>query len=131
MATVLAATAASYTRFSLTHASDSVPVDCTMSQIQQRPNIVPIQSLFPHRIQVLQPIHAIIQPEDGEYVATFFDANINASGESPLEAIESLKEVIATTFLFFLGNEQALGQEPKRQLSILRQFLLLTPEYGS
>ena len=53
-------------------------------QIQRRSVIVPIQDLAV-RVEVIQPILAVVQEEDGGFVASFFNANINASGETQLK----------------------------------------------
>jgi len=92
-------------------------------QIQHRSVIVPIQSLEPSQIEVIQPILAVVQEEDGAFVASFVDANMNSSGESQLDAVEMLKDVIASSFQLFLSREAVLGDEPKRQLAVLRHFL--------
>jgi predicted RNase H-like HicB family nuclease len=92
-------------------------------QIQRRSVIVPIQDLAPARVEVIQPILAVVQDEDGTFVASFVDANINASGESQLDAVEMLKDVIASSFQLFHNKEAVLGEEPTRQLAVLRHFL--------
>jgi len=89
----------------------------------QRSVIVPIQSLEPGPVEVTQPILAVVYEEDGVFVASFADANINASGESQLEAVEMLKDVLASSFRVFIENEAVLGREPQRQLTVLRRFL--------
>ena len=91
-------------------------------QIRQRPIIVPIQSLEPSPVEVTQAILAVGE-EDGAFIASFLDANINASGETQLDAVEMLKDVIASSFQLFVSKESVLGEEPKRQLAVLRHFL--------
>ena len=56
-------------------------------------------------------------------MASFVDANMNASGETQLDAIEMLKDVIASSFRLFLSKPAVLGEEPKRQLAVLRHFV--------
>ena len=92
-------------------------------QIRQRPIIVPIQSLEPSPVEVTQAILAVVRGEDGAFIASFLDANINASGETQLDAVEMLKDVIASSFQLFVSKESVLGEEPKRQLAVLRHFL--------
>ena len=75
-------------------------------------------------VEVIQPILAVVQEEDGTcFVASFVDANINASGETQLEAVEMLKDMISSSFQLFLTREAVLGDEPKRQLAVLRHFV--------
>lgn len=85
--------------------------------------IVPIQSLSPHPLDVRKHLNAVVSYEDGAYVASFIDANINGSGDTLLDAVEMLKEMIASTYLFFEANEASLGSEPQRQLNVLREFI--------
>jgi predicted RNase H-like HicB family nuclease len=103
-------------------------VEVLEEQIRRRSVIVPIQDLAPARVEVIQPILAIIQEEDGAFVASFVDANINASGESQLDAVEMLKDVIASSFQLFLKKEGVLGDEPRRQLAVLRHFVRIPQE---
>ncbi len=98
-------------------------VEALEQRINQRSVIVPIQDLEPSPVDVKQPIFAVVQEEDGVYVASFVDANMNASGESQLDAVEMLKDVIASSFQLFLNKEAVLGEEPQRQLAVLRRFL--------
>lgn len=92
-------------------------------QSKPRSGVVPIQDLEPSPIEVTHPIFAVVYEEDGVYIASFLDANMNASGESQLDAVEMLKDVIASSFRLFVEKESLLGEEPKRQLAVLRHFL--------
>jgi hypothetical protein len=98
-------------------------VEVLEEQMQRRSVIVPIQNLEPSRVEVIQPILAVVQEDEGAFVASFVDANMNASGESQLEAIEMLKDVIASSFRLYVSKEAILGDEPKRQLAVLRHFV--------
>ncbi len=98
-------------------------VEVLERQIQRRSVIVPIQDLAPANVQVIKPILAVVQEDDEAFVVSFVDANLNASGETQLEAIEMLKDVIASSFQILVGKEAILGDEPKRQLAVLRHFV--------
>ena len=91
--------------------------------LSMRGSIYPIDSLIPSELEIKRTIHAQVTYEDESYLACFVDANINASGESELDAIEMLKARIATTFRNFAENEDRLGREPTRQLAVLREFV--------
>jgi hypothetical protein len=95
----------------------------TAQMQQSRPTIVPIQSLEPAPLAVTKTILAVVQQEDETFIASFFDANINASGETQLEAVEMLKDMIASTFRLLTKKETVLGEGPKKQLAVLRQFV--------
>jgi len=98
-------------------------VEALEQRINQRSLIVPIQDLEPSPVEVKQPIFAVVHEEDGVFVASFVDANMNASGETQLDAVEMLKDVIASSFQLFLSKEPILGKEPQRQLAVLRRFV--------
>lgn len=85
--------------------------------------IVPIQSLATSEFILIMPILAVVQDEDGAFVASFFDANVNASGDTQLDAIEALKERLIITFRLYTERESELGELPRRQLSVLREFI--------
>ena len=91
--------------------------------LSMRGVIYPIDSLIPGRVIVKKTIHAQVVYEDECYIARFVDANINASGESELDAVEMLKDAIAGAFLAFSEKEHLLGREPARQLAVLREFV--------
>jgi hypothetical protein len=88
-----------------------------------KPVVLPIQSFAPDRYEVLKPIWAVVQEDDGAFVASFFDANINASGNDQLDAVEMLKEMIVSTFRLFAEKEAVLGPETQRQFAVLREFM--------
>ena len=98
-------------------------VEALEQRINHRSVIVPIQDLEPSPVEVKQPIFAVVQEEDGVFVASFVDANMNASGETQLDAVEMLKDVIASSFRLFSNREAILGEEPRRQLAVLRHFV--------
>jgi hypothetical protein len=98
-------------------------IDVLEHQVHQRSTLIPIQDLEPSPVEVVTPILAVVQEEDGVFVASFVDANMNASGETQLDAMEMLKGVIASSFQFFLSKENVLGEEPKRQLAVLKHFV--------
>ena len=66
----------------------------------------------------------VVRREGEEYIASFFDANINSSGDTDEEAVSNVKDMIVATFEVF-GSKKAteLGPEPERQMGVLRQFL--------
>lgn len=93
---------------------------------KQQSVIVPISTLAAGRVALKRDIQVVVQREDDEYIATFFDANISASGESDVEAVDALKEIMCAKFLKFseLGQEK-LGRQPARQLEALKAVMEL------
>jgi hypothetical protein len=85
--------------------------------------IVPIETLAPEPYVLKRPFQVVVQPSDGEYIATLFDANLGMTGDTAEEAVANLKATIIDTFDLFEENEALLGPEPERQLAILRELI--------
>ncbi|MBM4027620.1 MAG: hypothetical protein FJ280_19785 [Planctomycetes bacterium] len=86
--------------------------------------LVPIQSLAPEPYEVVKPFQVVVRPADGEYIASFFDANLSASGETQAEAVLHLKDVIAAAFEILAEMKEAeLGPGPLRQKKTLEEFI--------
>ena len=85
---------------------------------------IQISTFAPEPYEVLRPIPVLIRPDGDELVASFVEANINASGETQQEAFESLKSLLLDIFdsLRALPAER-LGPEPARRLAVLRDFI--------
>lgn len=83
-----------------------------------------IESFFPESIKVLRPLKILVRSEGDDFLASFFDANINASGDTAAEAILNLKDMIVATMDLLDGlPKEKLGPGPKRQIDVLRHFL--------
>jgi predicted RNase H-like HicB family nuclease len=94
----------------------------------QRSIIVPIESFAPEPFEVIKPFHVVVEPADGEFIASLYDANINASGETEEEAVADLKDMMLTLFERLQQEpEQALGVGPKRQLAVLKSLVRKHP----
>lgn len=98
----------------------------TMSRLRQmelgRPLLVPVESFAPEPYELVKPFHVVLETSDAEFIATFFDANISASGETDMEALSNLKDMILAVFEA-LQQEKDLGPGPSKQLSVLKQFI--------
>jgi hypothetical protein len=92
--------------------------------IEQRVITVPITTFAPEPYELIKAMKAVVQPVEDEFVATFFDANINASGGTQQDAVANLKDMMLG-LLEVLEEEPAdkLGKEPARQLAVLREFI--------
>lgn len=84
---------------------------------------VPINSLAPEPFVLKRPFQVVVQPSDGEYIATLFDANLGMSGDTAEDAVEGLKMIIVDTFDYYDENESILGPGPARQLAVLRELI--------
>jgi hypothetical protein len=83
-----------------------------------------ITSFAPEPFSLLRPIEALVEPIDDTFVASFFDANISASGDNQREAFDNLKSFILDTYESLHAEPpERLGPEPRRQLAVLDSFL--------
>lgn len=85
---------------------------------------VPITSFAPEPFMALGEIKAVLEESDGEWIASFYDANVSAQGCNQQEAIDNLKDALLSAFDYLDGVPDAkLGPGPKRQIAVLRQFI--------
>lgn len=96
---------------------------------RRRPNLlVPINTFVPEPYELTAPFFVAVEIEDDQFTATFFDANVSASGDTEEEAIGNLKSLILDTFDSLSAEDKTmLGPEPRRQLAILERFLRPIP----
>lgn len=88
------------------------------------PILVPIESLAPELYEVVKPFHAVVRYQNEQYIASFFDANLGASGDTQAEAIFNLKDIITGTFeIVTTVDESELGPGPLQQRKVLEQFI--------
>jgi hypothetical protein len=91
------------------------------------PACVPVTTLAPEPYEILQPFHAVIRSRGSEYVASFLEANLSATGGTQEEAVWNLKDTVVAAFDMLASHDAtALGPGPARQLSVLRQFVRRT-----
>jgi predicted RNase H-like HicB family nuclease len=84
-----------------------------------------IASLGRDDLEVRKPIPVTLEPDDdGGYIASFLDANIASGGESVQDAVESLQEMIASSFNLLVDMPDArLGPRMRRERMVLLEFL--------
>jgi predicted RNase H-like HicB family nuclease len=88
------------------------------------PVTIPISTFAPQPYEVLRPIPVLIRPDGEEFVASFVEANVNASGETQQEAFENVKSLILDAFDSLRSHPpEKLGPEPARRLAVLRDFI--------
>jgi hypothetical protein len=88
------------------------------------PSIAVLTDLDPFEYEVAKPIYVSIEPDGVEYLATFTDACIAASGETQADAIENLKDMIVLLYEDLSEEpEGRLGPSPQHQLAVLKRFL--------
>ena len=87
--------------------------------------LVPIESFAPEPLEVIKPFFVVVAPDDDEFTATWFDANIAATGDNEVEAVAILKDFINAQFEQFsrLEIQDKLGPGPRRELALMKEFL--------
>jgi len=90
----------------------------------QAPVLVPIESLAPDPYEIIKPFHVVVRVQDGECIASFFDARISASGDTQEEAVFNLKDMVVSVFDILCGrSEDDLGPGPAHQKKVLQDFI--------
>ena len=85
-----------------------------------------ISSLGVPHLVVKKPIPVVISGKDDDYVASFFDANISAGGDTPQEAFGNLREIlVAKIDLFNSLPPEKIGREPTKQFATIREFVAI------
>ena len=83
-----------------------------------------VSTLTPAPFIVRRPIPVTIQVTDEDSIASFLEANVNASGDTLQEAFRNLCDMLIAKFDFLESLDPAkLGREPQRQLAVLREFV--------
>jgi hypothetical protein len=85
-----------------------------------------ISDIGSEKYKLAYPINASLRQEDtDEYVASFGEAELSRSGDTPKEAIDWLKSSVVTVYdLFKNRNADQLGPLPTRQLRVLGNYLV-------
>lgn len=88
------------------------------------PLLAPIASLAPEPYEVIKPLYVVVRAEGDQYIASFFDTNLSASGDTRTEAVDNLKDiVIATVEMLGEMDEGNLGPVPQQQKKVLGEFI--------
>jgi predicted RNase H-like HicB family nuclease len=91
---------------------------------QQGPLLVSIETLAPEPYLLLHPILAVVRVEQDEYVATWYDAGLAASGANPEEAVANLKDIIVAVHESLQPlSEEKMGPVPLRQYRLLARYV--------
>ncbi|HEX9734731.1 MAG TPA: hypothetical protein VGG06_22390 [Thermoanaerobaculia bacterium] len=96
---------------------------------QPLPIIVPVQVLDDERVSLTRPFYVVVEQTDDNFIATFFDAHISASGETQWEAVDNVKDLVVATFhRLRQAPADKLGPIPTRQIAALRHFISMAAE---
>lgn len=107
-------------------------LEARVAELAERESfIVPITTFDPEPFDLLREIKAVVQRSGDDYLASFFDANVNVSGVNEVDAIDNLKDLLLSRFEFLSGLAgEKLGPGPARQLAVLSQFIRRRPTGG-
>jgi hypothetical protein len=85
---------------------------------------IAITTFAPEPYELLRPISIVIEGQAKGFIASFVEANINASGETEHEAINMVKDTILMAYER-LGSkdDKSLGPGPLRQKQILMSLI--------
>ncbi|MCE9532972.1 MAG: hypothetical protein K8T89_17880 [Planctomycetes bacterium] len=94
------------------------------ASVESRPFTTELTTLATHDLVLKKVIPVLVRPKGDDFVVSFVEANIGASGETLPQAIDDLKGQIAVVFkrLSSLSPDK-LGRSPTRQLGVLSEFI--------
>jgi hypothetical protein len=88
------------------------------------PFVVPVATLAHETLKLRRDIPVLIRPTGEDFIASFVDAHLHATGDTVPEAIDNLKDILVTTFAKLkLLPAKVLGPVPARQLAVLKEFV--------
>lgn len=81
-----------------------------------------IHTFAPAPYKVRKPIPVLLRPHNEEFMASFVDANVNASGETEQEAFEAVKTLMLD-MLDQLAPQPRLGPKLATRLRVLCELI--------
>ncbi len=85
---------------------------------------ISITTFAPEPYELLRPISIVIEGQADGFIASFVEANINASGETEHEAVNMVKDTILMAYERLASkNDEALGPGPLKQKQILMSVI--------
>jgi hypothetical protein len=89
-----------------------------------RSMVVPIQSFAPAPFETAFDIQVVIEAANDEFTASFFDANIHAVGETETDALDALKDLLLSRYVYLDKTPtEKLALPLQKQQAVLRQFI--------
>jgi hypothetical protein len=86
--------------------------------------VVPLITLSPEPYILDTQIPVVVEGEDDNFTATFYEANIAASGDTISDAIANFKETLVMQYEFLEKTaKEKLGPLPRRQWEIIQNLL--------
>jgi hypothetical protein len=85
---------------------------------------IAITTFAPEPYELLRPISIAIEGHTEGFIASFVEANINASGETEHEAVNMVKDTILMAYERLVSkDDEALGPGPLKQKQILMNLI--------
>ena len=86
--------------------------------------VIPLATLAPQPYRMLHQIPVTIKEDGDEFVASFTEASVSASGETEADAIANFKEMMLSLYEIFESTPvDRMGPLPTRQWNILRNVV--------
>jgi hypothetical protein len=86
--------------------------------------VVPLTTLAPRSLRMLQPIPVTIEGDGEQFTATFTEANVSASGETEADAIANFKDSLLSSYEVLSHMPASkLGPLPSRQWTVLQSVV--------
>ncbi len=83
-----------------------------------------LTTLAPDPYELIREIPVAIRPTGDDFIATFFDAGISASGDNEQEAFDNLRDILVGTLELLVSlPPERIGPHPRRQLEVLSGFV--------
>jgi len=76
-----------------------------------------------HSLVLRRAIKVTLQSIDNGFISSFSEANINASGDTPDEALFNLASLISDLWQLLSENSNHLGPGPSHQYTVLQQHI--------
>jgi hypothetical protein len=101
---------------------------CEIQRLQQsRVYVVPLTTLAPGPLHMIQQIPVTVEGGGEDFTATFVEANVSASGETEADAIANFKDSLLSSYEVLEGLQpNQLGPLPARQWGVLQNVIKRT-----
>jgi hypothetical protein len=95
-----------------------------VQSLPPRTYAISIATFAPEPYELLKPISVVMESQGDGFVASFVEANINTSGETEHEAINTIKDMILMAYeRLSAKDDHQLGPGPLKQMQILTSLI--------
>jgi len=79
------------------------------ANLRRYPKQIQLENLRNQRYELMRPLYILLEEDDEQYVATWYDGDVFGYGANEQEAIDDLCETITATWEVFKKESQADG----------------------